>query len=92
MVTLMGEFRKYWVFQKVLSVTLYKKGDKSKLTGMLNIKGEVTITFTKDHFTTLASEMTLMYVYEIPWPPLYVSYRQQSFSCPLVKLQGKLFL
>jgi hypothetical protein len=34
---------------------------------MLNVKSEVSIT--KDHFTTFASEMTLMY--EIPWPPLY---------------------
>jgi hypothetical protein len=67
MVTLMGVFWKYWVFQKVLSVTSYQNGDKYKLTGISNVRSEVTIT--KDHFTTFASEMTLMY--EIPWPPLY---------------------
>jgi hypothetical protein len=59
MVTFMGVFRKYWIFQKVLSVTSYKNGDKYKLTGMSNVKSEVTIT--KDHFTTFPSEMTLMY-------------------------------
>jgi hypothetical protein len=68
MVTLMGVFWKYWVFQKVLSVTSYQNGDKYKLTGISNVRSEVTIT--KDHFTTFASEMTLMY--EIPWPPLYI--------------------
>jgi hypothetical protein len=47
----MGVFRKSWVFQKVLPVTSYKNGDKNKLTGMLNVKSEVTIT--KDHFTPL---------------------------------------
>jgi hypothetical protein len=54
----MGVFRKSWVFQKVLPVTSYKNGDKNKLTGMLNVKSEVTIT--KDPFTTFASEMTLI--------------------------------
>jgi hypothetical protein len=65
MVTLMGVFRKYLVFQKVTS---YKNGDKYKLTSMSNVKSEFTIT--KDHFTTFPSEMTLMY--EISWPPLYI--------------------
>jgi hypothetical protein len=51
----MGVFRKYWGFQKVPSC---KNGDKYKLTGMPNVKSEVTIT--KDPFTTFASEMTLI--------------------------------
>jgi hypothetical protein len=54
----MGVFRKYWSFQKVPSVTSCKNGGKYKLTGMSNVKSEVTIT--KDPFTTFASEMTLI--------------------------------
>jgi hypothetical protein len=46
MVTLMGVFRKYWVFQNY-SVTSYKNGDKYNLTSMSNVKNEVIIT--KDH-------------------------------------------
>jgi hypothetical protein len=53
MVTLMGVFRKYWAFQKLLSVTSYKNGNKYKLTSMSNVKSEFTIS--KDHFTTFAS-------------------------------------
>jgi hypothetical protein len=40
------------------STIVCKNGDKYKLTGMSNVKSEVTIT--KDPFTTFASEMTLI--------------------------------
>jgi hypothetical protein len=45
-----------------------------KLTGTSNVRSEVTIT--KDHFTTFASEMTL--VYEIPWPSLYNMFNKKK--------------
>jgi hypothetical protein len=75
MVTLMGVFRKSWVFQKVLPVTSYKNGDKNKLTGMLNVKL---------YYTAFVSEKTLMY--EIPWPPGILSefFLYFIYSCSIL--------
>jgi DNA-binding Lrp family transcriptional regulator len=43
-----------------------------------HVKSEVTIT--KNHFTTFASEMTVMY--EIPWSPLYKNILWCDFLLP----------